>query len=142
MIVVSLSGRRRRLVLAPSLMVLALTVAMSGCGGSDGGTAARPDISPLKGYELYSWQVDGDWYFSVQAGTNRLKTYEEVTDAAAALAGADAIIVELEGLGEGAEVIWITEEFQGFSLPPGETVDLIKERCSKAGVSLEFTSRQ
>lgn len=33
----------------------------------------------MKGYELYSWQVDDKWYFTLITGTNRIKGYEEIT---------------------------------------------------------------
>jgi hypothetical protein len=35
----------------------------------------------MKGYELYSWREksSGDWYFALLPGTNRLKTYDEIT---------------------------------------------------------------
>jgi hypothetical protein len=32
-----------------------------------------------KGYELYSWQKDGQWHFTLITGTNRTKTMEEIT---------------------------------------------------------------
>jgi hypothetical protein len=33
----------------------------------------------MKGYELYSWQDDGRWHFTLITGTNRNKTLEEIT---------------------------------------------------------------
>ena len=33
----------------------------------------------LKGYELYSWEEEGQWYFTLITGTNRTKTLEEIT---------------------------------------------------------------
>jgi hypothetical protein len=32
----------------------------------------------MKGYELYSWQQDGQWVFSLLVGTNREKTLDEI----------------------------------------------------------------
>ncbi len=34
----------------------------------------------MKGYELYAWQSEGRWLFSLLPGTNRTKTVVEVTD--------------------------------------------------------------
>ena len=48
----------------------------------------------MKGWELYVWQQDGDTYFSLLPGTNRLKTDAEI--AAAAVKGFDAIKPKLE----------------------------------------------
>jgi hypothetical protein len=33
----------------------------------------------MKGYELYSWQEEGQWHFTLITGTNRNKTLEEIT---------------------------------------------------------------
>lgn len=32
----------------------------------------------MKGYELYSWEKDGQWHFTLITGTNRTKTIEEI----------------------------------------------------------------
>ncbi len=32
----------------------------------------------MKGYELYSWQQDGQWHFTLITGTNRTKTVDEI----------------------------------------------------------------
>jgi hypothetical protein len=34
--------------------------------------------SPAKGYELYSWQQEGRWHFTLITGTNRGKTLDEI----------------------------------------------------------------
>jgi hypothetical protein len=33
----------------------------------------------FKGYELYSWEEEGQWHFTLITGTNRIKTIEEIT---------------------------------------------------------------
>ena len=33
----------------------------------------------MKGYELYSWEEDAQWHFTLITGTNRTKTMEEIT---------------------------------------------------------------
>ena len=33
----------------------------------------------VSGWELYSWKIEDQWKYSILIGTNRLKTYEEVT---------------------------------------------------------------
>jgi len=33
----------------------------------------------MKGYELYSWEEDNQWHFTLITGTNRTKTMEEIT---------------------------------------------------------------
>ena len=42
-------------------------------------TTANTLPHSMKGYELYSWQQDGQWHFTLITGTNRNKTLEEIT---------------------------------------------------------------
>jgi hypothetical protein len=44
---------------------------------------AIPEIAELphlmKGYELYSWEENENWYFTLIAGTNKTKTFNEIS---------------------------------------------------------------
>ena len=55
---------------------------MIGCSSKSTETNSASISSPLphsmKGYELYSWQDSGQWYFKLMTGTDRLKTYSEI----------------------------------------------------------------
>jgi hypothetical protein len=46
------------------------------------GVAAIADMLPhsMKGYELYSWQQDEEWHFTLITGTNRNKTTGEIIE--------------------------------------------------------------
>ena len=37
------------------------------------------NLTSMKGWELYSWQSSDGWYFALVEGTNRLKTFEEIS---------------------------------------------------------------
>ena len=57
------------------LLVVLLIPVLSGCN-----TASQTMLPrSMKGYELYSWQEEGQWHFTLITGTNRNKTLEEVT---------------------------------------------------------------
>jgi hypothetical protein len=58
----------------------------------------------FKGWELYVWHQDGDNYFALLPGTNRLKTDAEI--AAAAVKGIDTIKPELDQLKAG-EIVFV-----------------------------------
>ncbi len=70
--------------------------------GVAGAAAARGSHS-MKGWELYIWQQDGDTYFSLLPGTNRLKSDAEI--AAAAVKGIDAVRPKLAELKKGETVV-------------------------------------
>ena len=86
----------------------------------------------FKGWEVYVWQQDGNDYFSLLPGTNRLKTDAEI--AAAAVKGLDAIKPKLEELKAG-EMVFV----QGRRLaapPPKDQADLVREHCRKIGLQV------
>lgn len=84
-----------------------------------------------KGYELYSWKQDGTWYYSLLPGTNRAKSYDEITSAAVARRGSKAIKKDLEKLSKGEQIFWRTDLHPGIAKPTGEKAPLIKLPSSK-----------
>jgi hypothetical protein len=122
------------------LCALILVILVSGCQGVK--PTAQP-VNPLlpsagtdsmKGYELYSWQEDGQWYFSVLVGTNREKTLEEIQSPDARLKGIDGLQPVLKLLPAGAYLTWLSRESLAF--PPQEMQDRVKEMCEEQGVEL------
>jgi hypothetical protein len=101
--------------------------------------AQRKTGLSMKGWELYSWKNSGDgkWSFSLLPGTNRIKSYEEVTGEHSALYGLSPLIEALGGLPEGEWVAWVTgriavpEGKPGFSRPPPDIVEKIASFCEK-----------
>jgi hypothetical protein len=108
----------------------------------------------MKGYELYSWQVEGQWHFTLITGTNRNKTTEEITTGENFISQAgwvkiraediETVKVILSKLTEDEEVSWLngqrSEPFPGeavnFSFPPAAEVDALKQQAGKYGIKL------
>ncbi len=90
----------------------------------------------MKGYELYSWQADGAWSFSLLIGTNRLKTYDEVTSPDVAVEGVEAIKAALSELPTGEQVIWSAKRVENTPLPPNDVITQITAHCEQIGVVL------
>jgi hypothetical protein len=90
----------------------------------------------MKGYELYSWEAGGEWYFALLAGTNRLKTRGEVRSPKNRLRGVAALGRELSRLAEGEEVFWAAGRVPGTALPPGEVIEEVKKICARRKVVL------
>jgi hypothetical protein len=87
----------------------------------------------MKGWELYIWQDGGDTYFSWMVGTNRLKSDEEI--AQAAVKGLDAIKPMLDELKEGQSIF-----VHGRRLAAPAPVDQSKavaEYCRKIGLKVQ-----
>ncbi len=125
----------RRSILA-SLLILVTVTAF-----------AQSPKPTMKGYELYSWKRDGIWYYALVEGTNRSKSYEEITSDKIALKGTSALRAKLEKLPKGAEVIWTTgvdpaarKTAEGktprLELPSGTRVRKIKKYCDQIGIKL------
>lgn len=119
-----------------------------------------PPTEPLppsmKGYELYSWQVGGEWYFTLVTGTDRLKTYQEVTigrkDVAddwveLSVRGIHDLEASLAQLPAGTEVTWLGPRGLkqrglkpgNLALPPRSTLQDVRSFCAQAGIELEVS---
>ena len=103
----------------------------------------------MKGYELYSWKVKGRWHYSIHAGTNRAKSYEEITSSGAERIGIEAIKEELKKLPKGEEVFWRSAAHPGvekprskgspiLELPSRNRIKHIRAYCNKLGIRLKL----
>jgi len=106
----------------------------------------------MKGYELYSWQVEKVWNFTLITGTNRNKTLEEVMSKVdvqtqdgwvkITVAGTDNLQALLARLPKAENVYWMDDFLAPGILakPPAEMIDTIQQYCRQIGVNL-FVSR-
>ena len=103
----------------------------------------------MKGYEMYSWKVKGRWHYSILAGTNRAKNYDEITSRDAERVGTEALKSELKNIPKGEEVFWRSAAHPGvkkplgkgapiLELPSRKRINRIKAYCSKLGIRLKL----
>jgi hypothetical protein len=92
----------------------------------------------MKGYELYSWPVRGEWHFALVAGTNRIKTYDEISSPEVSVRGLDSLKAELDQLPSGEQVLWLTDRVPNVRLPPSGMIDEISTYCGQRGITLEI----
>jgi len=111
----------------------------------------------FKGYELYSWEEEGQWHFTLITGTNRVKTLEEIITeedfvsetgwVRTQVVGADAIKDVLSRLPVGESVFWCDELHIGqsaetdFHLPPDQIADEIEEYAERYGLDFVVTAQ-
>ena len=126
------------LLLAAVALIAAVTVFAAGCGGS-----SEPPKTSMKGWELYSWQENGQWYFSLLEGTNRTKTIAEVQAGDTRLKGVDGLKPALQGVAAGQSVTWWAPSWaEGtVTFPPAETVDQVRIICEKQGLELQVVTQ-
>jgi hypothetical protein len=87
----------------------------------------------MKGWELYIWQDGGDTYFSMMVGTNRLKSDEEI--AQAAVKGLAAIKPKLDLLKEGQ---YVFVHGRRLAAPaPEHQAKAVTEYCREAGLKVQ-----
>ena len=102
-----------------------------------------------KGYELYSWKVKGRWHYSILAGTNRAKSYDEITSRKAERIGTGALVAELKKIPKGEEIFWRSAAHPGverprakdapvLELPSRKRIKRIKAICDKLGIRLKL----
>ena len=121
-----------------------------------GGPPTEPLPPSIKGYELYSWRVGQEWYFTLITATNRTKADQEITSpenviengwTKVTVQGIDDVEVALAQLPPDTYVVWLgpqTLEGRGVSpgdlaLPPRRTLEEFREQCQDLGVQLEIS---
>ena len=95
----------------------------------------------MKGYELYSWKSRGEWHFSLLVGTNRLKTFSEISSPKISVRGVRALKGRLNQLAGGEELTWSAGLVPRTVLPPEEIVDEVKSYCERRGIVLRVNRR-
>jgi hypothetical protein len=104
----------------------------------------------MKGYELYSWKVKGRWHYAVMAGTNRAKSYDEITTQANERIGIAALTAELKKLPRGETLFWRSAAHPGVTrprakgspileLPSRHRIKHIKAICERLGIRLTLS---
>lgn len=104
----------------------------------------------MNGYELYSWKIKGHWYYSLLPGTNRLRTYDEITAPGSVRRDAAGLKAELQKLPKGEQVFWRSDAPAGagksaagqllnVKLPSRQRIKSIKAICDKMGVELKLS---
>jgi hypothetical protein len=108
----------------------------------------------MKGYELYSWQTDKRWHFTLITGTNRNKALDEIVSGDDFVSEAGLVNVHVEGvdaaksviakLPQNEFVIWLADMREPTSqqainicLPPEAMVQDTKEYALARGI--DFT---
>ena len=107
----------------------------------------------LKGYELYSWQTGDDWIFTLITGTNRVKSFDEITSIENQLedgylkvtvTSIEDLQTLLKRLPAGVDLIWSGIDLTGeveegtiyFTYPPEEMIEQVVAVAEEQGVVL------
>jgi hypothetical protein len=109
----------------------------------------------MKGYELYSWQTNGDWNFTLITGTNRIKSIDEITAHEDSVTddgwvkitvwGIEAIKTVLGQLPTHESIFWAGAPGSGslqesiLTLPPQEMIAALQEYCQVLNLELRVS---
>ena len=102
----------------------------------------------VKGWELYSRPDGDDWNYAFLIGTNRLKTYEEVTANPIIVTGLDSLKMLLDKFPEKEEILLIGEgwlercwggSYANLSMPGEVTVNEIMAYCIQKKLVLSIS---
>ena len=109
--------------------------------------------SSMKGWELYSWpsEVEGcrKWNYALLPGTNRLKSYNEVTnDAVLKVTGENQLKLLLSKFPANQTILWVGDKwlsdvwgqsninYGNLKLPSSLVTNEIKQHCVEKGLQL------
>ncbi len=118
-----------------TILAFLLVLLLSGCGSAQR-TEFPSSPEPMKGYELYSWQEGDQWVFSLLAGTNRLKTLEEIKSTDTRLPDVEALITRLKKVPAGQYITWSSRETLAF--PPEEILRQVEQASQEQGLILNI----
>jgi len=99
----------------------------------------------VKGYELYSWPNGDGWNYSILTGTNRLKSYDEVTKNPLVVSGNDSLKMLLDLFPGEENIYWIgngwlerswQSNYGNLTLPDDKTLNVIKAYCLQKNLVL------
>lgn len=102
----------------------------------------------MKGWELYSWPNGSDWNYSILVGTNRIKSYEEVTSNEITVFGMDSLKMLLDKFPENENIFWIGKgwlercwgiNYGNLTLPDNKTINEIKDYCMQKKLLLNIS---
>jgi len=100
------------------------------------------------GWELYSWKIEDHWKYSILIGTNRVKTYDEVTTSKIMVTGEEKLKEILKLFPEGEHFTWIGQgwlercwqsDYKNLVLPPEIILEDIKQFCNEMKLILYVT---
>ena len=135
-----------------SLLVLILSLSgLIACNTQPNG----PLPKSMKGYELYSWQTDGQWHFTLITGTNRNKNLEEITSGEDQMTGDGLVKLHVTGVNKikavldripsGEFITWnpgfvIVKEgsVNPLAFPPADIINQIKEYSEQRGLVFQI----
>ncbi len=102
-----------------------------------------------KGWELYSWFDGKAWNYSILEGTNRFKSFEEVTGNKVRVIGEKKLMMVLKKLPKGDSITWIGQgwlarcwgtNYGNLELPSQEIIEKIKQFCAKIDLIIQVTN--
>jgi hypothetical protein len=99
-------------------------------------SAAIPLPESMKGYELYSWQENDQWKFSLLIGTNREKTLDEIKSSDMAILSVETLLTLLNTFPSGQTISWSLKETLTF--PPQDIISQIEQTCKDTGITLNI----
>ena len=103
----------------------------------------------MKGWELYSWPNGNDWNYSILMGTNRTKSYLEVTTNQLVVCGKDSLKMLLDKFTAGEYLFWVgkgwlgnswSDNFGNLSLPDQATKLEIENYCMQRKIVLSIAN--
>lgn len=94
----------------------------------------------MKGWELYSWEKNGEWNFSILMGTNRGKTADEVFNNKIAVKGVSALKSLLMKMPAQESIFWSANknQFSALSMPSESIIEDIRTFCQQRELNLNI----
>ncbi len=127
--------------LTSAILAICLAIVLLQCQPEITREPSPTSTRSMKGYELYSRQVEDVWYFSLLPGTNRLKTYAEISSPEVQVRGLEALKLVLDRLAGGEQLFWSAGRVPNTEFPPADLVGEVQAHCELRGLDLQLITQ-
>lgn len=102
--------------------------------------ADRSDRVAFKGIALYNWVQQGVWQFAICPGTNRNKTFAEISTTCQSIDSMESLKASLANLAMQENVLW-SASLPELKFPPGLVVDDVVKFAKANQVTIFVANR-
>jgi hypothetical protein len=131
----------KKIVVMLAVVILAMLAA--GCQNGSGSEfpsymLATPTMTEY-GYEMYSWQEGGEWYFALVEHNFEKRTIDEIKNSEWVVKGLEKFKESLQYMHKGEWIFWTEYVIEGTVLPERSVLYDIVEYCKTLGIDITIS---
>ena len=111
----------------------AILISLAACSSAPTETPKNGKAVSLKGYSLYGWQADNEWYYAVIDVVEEQASLRQIALSPGVVRGADGLKSRISVLPKGSTLFWNATKM---AMPPESDVRAIEKACDENEIDL------